>query len=111
MKITSFGFKSGCGGIPSGEVFDVRLLVNPHNVNSLRDLTGKNAEVQEFVKMDPKCRQVLTKIMRYVVNNPDTDLAIGCYGGRHRSVAVAEMVAAALCAANRTVIVEHRELA
>jgi RNase adapter protein RapZ len=104
IKLVSFGFKYGKP--PEGaKVFDCRPLANPHNVAALRHLTGLHEDVAAFVHRDPKAQQLVRKA---VVTAADGDtLAFGCVGGRHRSVALAEKVAATLTAYDYKVEVEH----
>jgi UPF0042 nucleotide-binding protein len=104
IKIISFGFKYGKA--PEGPfVFDCRKLRNPHSDPKLRDLTGLDAEVQEYVRRDPAA-QALLRLAIVTARDGDT-IAFGCVGGRHRSVAIAEKVAATLAAFDYKVEVEH----
>ncbi|GLQ04875.1 RNase adapter RapZ [Sneathiella chinensis] len=98
--ITSFSFKKG---VPreADLVFDVRFLRNPHYDDALRPLTGQDAGVARFVKADPAydafVRQLedmlLLLLPRYLAEGKSyLTVAIGCTGGRHRSVCVAENI-------------------
>ncbi len=97
VSVTSFGFKYG---IPTDAdlVFDVRFLPNPYYVEELRGQTGNDAPVQEFVKSYPQTGEFLQKLedmisflIPYYVQEGKNQLviAIGCTGGRHRSVTLA----------------------
>lgn len=97
ISVTSFGFKYG---IPTDAdlVFDVRFLPNPYYVEELRGQTGNDAPVQEFVKSYPQTGEFLQKLedmisflIPYYVQEGKNQLviAIGCTGGRHRSVTLA----------------------
>jgi RNase adapter protein RapZ len=98
VKLVSFAFKRG---IPSDAdlVFDVRFLKNPHFVPTLRPLTGLDAKVSKYVLREPAAKRFmdLTKtLMKFLLPQYIAEgktyltIAIGCTGGRHRSVAIAE---------------------
>ncbi len=97
VTILSFGFKYG---IPSDAdlVFDVRFLPNPYYIDELRPLTGNDKPVQDYVKSFPECTQFLEKLTDmltfllpgYVKEGKNQlVVAIGCTGGQHRSVTIA----------------------
>lgn len=97
ISITSFGFKYG---IPSDAdlVFDVRFLPNPFYVEELKHLTGNDKPIQEFVWSYPQSKEfqdrleeMISFLIPYYVKEGKNQLviAIGCTGGRHRSVAMA----------------------
>lgn len=98
LTYESFGFKHG---LPLGAdlVFDVRFLPNPHFVPELRPQTGRDAAVAAFLKRQPATRQLidrLTALMKFLLpqyvaeGKSYVTVGIGCTGGRHRSVYVAE---------------------
>lgn len=98
VHIISFGFKHGVP-IDADLVFDVRFLPNPHYVDSLRPLTGKNPEVYDYVMKWPVTQQFaekLTDMIDFLLpyyekeGKPQVVIAIGCTGGQHRSVSLAE---------------------
>lgn len=114
----SFGFKHG---IPADAdfVFDVRCLPNPHWEPLLRPLTGLDAKVIGFlvdqpdvVQMIEDLRQFLeTWIPRFEIGSRSyLTVAIGCTGGRHRSVYIAEVLARHFAQKRRNVMTRHREL-
>lgn len=104
IKIISFGYKYGKA--PEGAIiFDCRKLRNPHSVPKLRDLTGLDADVQEYVRRDPDAQQLLRRAMCAAADN--LTIAFGCLGGRHRSVALAEKAAANLATFGYPVEIEH----
>jgi UPF0042 nucleotide-binding protein len=111
MKLISFGFKSGEVPTPCAQVFDVRNLRNPHSDRRLRDLTGQDKAVQAYVVADPSFTATMNEIMAAVSKAKSGAIAVGCFGGRHRSVAMVELIAKALRMTNRQVEVVHRELA
>lgn len=101
VNVTSFGFKYG---IPTDAdlVFDVRFLPNPYYEISLRPKTGSDPEVRDFVMKWPQTRDFLNLleklidflIPQYVEEGKTTlTIAIGCTGGKHRSVALTEVLA------------------
>jgi UPF0042 nucleotide-binding protein len=118
LHVMSFGFARG---LPrnADNVFDMRFLRNPHWVDELRPMTGRDAPVGEYVAGDPAYPEVLSQIEtllltllpRYAAEGKSyVTIAFGCTGGRHRSVHVAERVAARLREAGFSPTVEHRDL-
>jgi UPF0042 nucleotide-binding protein len=116
-RIVSFGFKYGLP-VDADLVFDLRYLPNPHFVPELRPKTGLEAEVAAFVLETPEGRELLQDLgsmLRKLLPRYEREgksyltIAVGCTGGRHRSVAMAEALAAALQGAG-DVRVEHRDL-
>jgi UPF0042 nucleotide-binding protein len=99
-------------------VFDVRCLPNPHYDPVLRPFTGRDAPVIAFLQADANAQSMLDDIRGYVDkwlpcfvrdNRSYLTVAIGCTGGRHRSVYFAEQLAAHF-RGRRRVLVRHREL-
>ena len=105
-KIMSFGFKYSRPRDIA--VIDVRDMRNPHNNMRLRPLTGKDKAVQEFVRKDAQYEQIFDSAAHKI--NETGSLAFGCLGGRHRSVAMAELLAEYLRSRGQEVLVVHREL-
>jgi len=116
--VMSFGFKYGIP-VDADIVNDVRFLPNPYWVPELRELTGLDADVSDYVTALPEAREFLDRMAgmldlvsdgylregkRYVT------VAIGCTGGKHRSVAMAENLAARLVKVGVEVLVVHRDL-
>jgi UPF0042 nucleotide-binding protein len=120
VKLLSFSFKRG---VPSDAdlVFDVRFLKNPHFVPALRPLTGLNAKVAKYVLGEPPAKRfmelaktMLRFLLPHYIAEGKTYLtvAIGCTGGRHRSVAIAEALGRALRRTRGVQLrVRHREQA
>lgn len=118
VTVLSFGFKYG---IPRDAdlVFDVRFLPNPYYVDALRTLTGKDEEVRAYVLENPVAAsflEQLTEMIRFLIPHYIAEgknqlvVAVGCTGGRHRSVAVAEALHQALCTKDQAGIrLEHRD--
>jgi len=97
-SIISFGFKHGIP-IDADLVFDVRFLPNPHFVSALRGLDGRDPGVKEFIFAHAESRELMTRLQDFLKfllpayqreGKAYLTVAIGCTGGRHRSVAVAE---------------------
>ncbi|MGD9702485.1 MAG: RNase adapter RapZ [Acidimicrobiia bacterium] len=118
LAIESFGFKNGLP-LDSDIVMDVRFLPNPYWVEGMRSLTGKDAPVREHVFAHPAAGEfleglddLLTKLLPHyeVEGKSYLTVAIGCTGGRHRSVAVAEELARRLAARGFDPRVIHRDL-
>jgi UPF0042 nucleotide-binding protein len=118
LHVMSFGFARG---LPrnADNVFDMRFLRNPHWVDELRPKTGLDADVGAYVAGDsaygaalPQIETLLlTLLPRYTAEGKSyVTVAFGCTGGRHRSVHVAERVAARLREAGFSPTVEHRDL-
>ena len=119
LSIISFGFSRG---LPRNAdlIFDMRYLRNPHWVRELRDLTGQDDAVVAHIGEDESYEESLTKIEDLILTllpryraegKAYISIGFGCTGGRHRSVHVAERVAARLHEAGFSPTVEHRDLA
>jgi len=98
VNLVSFGFKHGVP-LDADLVFDVRCLPNPHFVEGLRQLTGRDAAVVRYMRRQPASREFierLTSFLRFALPHYVLEgksyltVAIGCTGGRHRSVMIAE---------------------
>lgn len=119
LNVMSFGYKYG---IPEDAdiVIDVRFLPNPFYTDELRDKTGLNTDVREYVLGSADAREFLAKlndlidflIPRYIDEGKNQlVIAFGCTGGKHRSVTIAEMVYAHLKEqADYGLNVEHRDI-
>jgi UPF0042 nucleotide-binding protein len=113
----SFGFKNGIP-LDADFVFDARCLPNPHYDPALRPLTGHDAAVRAFLEADEQVRRMAADVRTFVENwlpcfvrdsRSYLTIAIGCTGGRHRSVYLVEQLAAHF-RTGRAVLVRHREL-
>jgi UPF0042 nucleotide-binding protein len=118
VSLVSFGFKHG---VPKGTdlLFDVRFLANPHFVPGLREHTGQDREVQEYLERQPEYGELgdrLTDLLAFLLpryrreNRSYLSVAIGCTGGRHRSVAVAELLRERLEALGWPARLIHRDI-
>lgn len=106
ITVVSFGFRNGAP--IADRMFDCRGIINPHNVRKLRDLTGLDKPVQDFVKDSSVAKTMLA--MAVELAKPNQTIAFGCFGGRHRSVVMAEWVAETLRKKGHEVQVKHRDL-
>jgi UPF0042 nucleotide-binding protein len=116
--VMSFGFKYGIP-VDADVVLDARFLPNPHWVENLREHTGQDSNVREYVLDAPAAASFLTEAVRLLDIMADgylregkryVTVAVGCTGGKHRSVALAEEVAARLGAQDIESVVVHRDL-
>jgi len=118
VTILSFGFKYG---IPSDSdlVFDVRFLPNPYYIEHLRLKTGKDKAVSEFVLKSGEAHEFLEKLQdmvkflipRYIIEGKNQlVISIGCTGGKHRSVTLADLLYHELGSTEYSVKVEHRDI-
>ena len=119
-RIVSFGFKYGTP-VDADVVLDVRFLENPYFVPDLKMLSGEDEEVQKFVLALPEAREFISKtrdLLKFMIPKYEREgksyltIGIGCTGGRHRSVVVADALAAELQAADSSgeVLVAHRDV-
>lgn len=117
VQIVSFGFKRGVP-LDADLLFDVRFLPNPNYVPELHRLTGRHPEVRDYVLGWPISHQLLghlTSLVDFLLpqymaeGKSQLVLAIGCTGGQHRSVVIAEQLAERIKAADRQIFVEHRD--
>jgi len=118
VTVSSFGFARGMPPL-ADLVFDMRFLDNPHWVEALRPLTGRDAPVAAHIEGDPGWAGSFAQIRDLVVgllpryaeqDKPYVHVAFGCTGGKHRSVFTAERMAAALREAGYAPGVLHRDL-
>ncbi len=120
ITILSFGFKFG---VPKEAdlLIDVRFITNPYYVPELRQLDGKSTEVKIFVLDNPECRDFLSRycdLLDYLIPLYEKEgknyltLAVGCTGGRHRSVVIAEAITDYLKKQHpsRLIDVQHRDI-
>lgn len=119
VTVLSFGFKYG---LPreADMVLDVRFLKNPHWEDTLRPFTGKDATVAAYIEQDADLADFLARtqalldmlLPRYAAEGKSYfTLAVGCTGGKHRSVYIAEQLAAHAQQKNMNAVAEHRDIA
>lgn len=118
LMFQSFAFKRGLP-MDSDFVFDARCLPNPHWQAQLRPLSGKDAPVREYLEREPLVTEYLADTLRWLDawlprfeqdDRSYVTIAIGCTGGRHRSVYLVEALAAHYRAQRDGVLIFHREL-
>ena len=119
VTLLSFGYKHGIP-VDADLVFDVRCLPNPHFVPALRRRTGRDRAVVQFMERDSSTREFMDRLqeyLRYVLPHYISEgksyltIAIGCTGGRHRSVMIAERLKKALAdVGGASVRVRHRDI-
>lgn len=118
INITSFGYKRGTP-MAGDMVFDMRFIPNPYYVKSLRPLTGNNAKVSRYVLKHQVTQDFIEKALDMVEmlipfyikeGKYSLNICIGCTGGHHRSVAVANELNRRLRQMGKRTILEHRDL-
>ncbi|QMV19593.1 RNase adapter RapZ [Granulicella sp. 5B5] len=118
ISVNSFGFKNG---VPTDAdlVFDVRFLPNPHFIPEFRKLTGKHPRVAKYIRQFPqtaefldKVTEMLTFLLPHYIHEGKSYLTIGigCTGGQHRSVMIAEELKKRLSAAGYRAKSSHRDM-
>jgi len=119
LTVSSFGFARGISRT-ADLVFDLRFLPNPHWIDELRPLTGKDGAVRAYLAQDECWEETMTRIETLLIDwiprywaagKSYVTVAFGCTGGRHRSVAAAEEIADRLRSAGLHPNVRHRDLA
>lgn len=118
VSVVSFGYKNGIP-LEADLVIDVRFLVNPYYEPSLRHKTGLDKEVQEYIEKSPEALEFLKKmtdmvsylVPKYIKEGKSyLTIAIGCTGGKHRSVFMASKLAQNLAEKNFKVSQFHRDI-
>lgn len=118
VSVVSFSYRRG---IPreADLVFDVRFLSNPHYEKELRPLTGLDSDVGKFIAADPDFSTFYTSLRQLIEplfprfraeGKSYLTIAIGCTGGQHRSVYVAEQLSQWLVSLGESVTITHREI-
>lgn len=118
IVIISFGYKFGIP-LDSDLVFDTRFLPNPYYIDGLRDKTGRSEKVRRYVLESDETKKYLKEINRfidYLIPNFQQEgksyviISIGCTGGKHRSVVLAEKIKEHLKTNNYKIRVYHRDV-
>lgn len=118
VDVLSFGFKHGVP-LDADLVYDVRFLPNPFYDVALRPQTGLDAPVRDYVLASPSAGEFVDDVVAFVTKwlksyadtgRPRLTVAIGCTGGQHRSVALAEAIATRLGAVHARVGTYHRDM-
>jgi UPF0042 nucleotide-binding protein len=116
--VTSFGYKRGIP-LDADMVFDMRFIPNPFYVDELRELSGKDQKVKDYVLSFACTQQFIEKVVDIVniiaphyleQDKKQLNIAIGCTGGMHRSVAVAEELYSLFDKQKHRVVLEHRDV-
>lgn len=118
INIKSFGFKRGL--LQEADlIFDMRFIPNPYYVASLKKLTGNNKKVSSYVFRQPISNQFLDSLLKMLdeiipayrkEGKYHLNIAFGCTGGQHRSVAMADRVSEEMKAKGYRVTLEHRDI-
>lgn len=117
VSCVSFGYKQG---VPQDAdlVFDVRFLPNPHFIPELRPFTGRHPKVAKYIRSFPQTQEFLDRITELLIyllphyvreGKSYLTIAIGCTGGRHRSVMISEELKKRLAKAGYNVKITHRD--
>ncbi len=119
VNVSSFGFKYGAP-TDADLVFDVRCLPNPHYIDELREQTGLDAGVRDYVMDSPLTEGFLQKTFEFLdymlplycneEHKSQIGIAVGCTGGKHRSVAMAQAIYEHITAAGYLTVVYHRDI-
>lgn len=118
ITLTSFGYKYGIP-VDADIIFDVRFLLNPYFVEELRPKTGLDADVAAYVLQRPEAELFLSQVSTLLESTLPLyiregksylTIAVGCTGGRHRSVAIVEELGQQLTTWGHTVHLRHRDL-
>ncbi len=118
LMFESFSYRTGVP-LDADYVFDVRCLPNPHWISELKELTGQDEAVQTFLNKEPIVEQMLQQLSAFLDawlpafidnNRRYMTVAIGCTGGQHRSVYIAETLTGMFKPKYQQVLVRHREL-
>ena len=118
ITILSFGFKYGIP-VDSDLVFDVRFIPNPFYIPELKPFSGNDEPVKNYVMEQTETQTFLEKandMFEFLIPNYQKEgkrqliISIGCTGGRHRSVAIANSIYETLRANNHDVYIEHRDI-
>lgn len=118
VTILSFGFKYGIP-LDADMVFDVRFLPNPYYVPAIRALTGNQEVIQDYVKQGGEAQEFLNKLKDMILflipkykkeGRNQLIIAIGCTGGKHRSVTMANLLSKELAGGEYTIKTLHKDI-
>lgn len=118
VTVASFGYKYGTP-VDADLIIDVRFLPNPHYIDEIKEFTGKETPVRDFVLKRPETREFTRKFFEFLgfllphyvkEGKSYLTIALGCTGGTHRSVTLAEETGDFLRQKGYRVIVRHRDL-
>ncbi len=118
IVVVSFGYKYGIP-LDSDLVFDTRFLPNPHYIDSMRDKTGRNKKVRQYILQAKETQSFLIRLLRFVdylipkfmdEGKSYLTIAMGCTGGKHRSVVLAEQLKDHLVSQKYKARTYHRDI-
>ncbi len=118
VRVMSFGFKYGTAA-EADLMFDVRCLPNPFYIDELRPLTGQNQEIKDYVLNNEVTEQFKKRLIDFIEysmplycseGKSQLVIAVGCTGGKHRSVVFAELIAEHLKKLGYNTAVTHRDI-
>jgi UPF0042 nucleotide-binding protein len=118
LSLVSFGYKYGLP-VDADLIFDARCLPNPHFIDALRPLTGRERPVVEYVMGFAQAREFVTRVQEFLrftlplymqEGKAYLTIAVGCTGGRHRSVVLTEELVRLLREADHEVSIRHRDV-
>jgi len=118
VNFLSFGFKRGIP-LDCDLIVDVRFLRNPHFVESLRERDGREREVRDYVFASPEASEFVSRyadLLTFLLpkyqfeGKAYLNVGVGCTGGKHRSVAIAEALSSRISGSEYLVSVKHRDL-
>lgn len=118
INVTSFGYRYGLP-VDADLVFDVRFLPNPYFIEKLKKFDGNNKDVRKFVLKNSESKQFLDKILDLMnlliplyekEGKVRLNIAMGCTGGKHRSVVMANKIGSFLASMKYTVNLNHRDI-
>jgi UPF0042 nucleotide-binding protein len=118
ITVTTFGYKKGIP-IDADMVFDMRFIPNPFYQEELREHTGRDKDVRDYVLSFPRTKLFIEKVSELVgyiapyyleQDKKQLVIAIGCTGGVHRSVVVAEELYSIFKSQGHNVVIEHRDI-
>ena len=118
VEVMSFGFKYGVP-IDADIIWDVRFLPNPHYIPELRPQTGMDAPVYDYVMKQPETQAFYSKLIDVIEfclpgykkeGKSSVTIAIGCTGGKHRSVYIAQQIGEYFQAKGKNVKIQHKSL-
>lgn len=118
INVTSFGYRYGLP-VDADLVFDVRFLPNPYFVESLKKHDGNHAGVRKYVLQHRESKEFLDKLLDLLKlliplyekeGKVRLNIAVGCTGGKHRSVVMANKINAFLSSKKHSVVLNHRDI-
>ena len=113
IYLTSFGYRYGLPEKPLDAIISAIKLPNPFHIYQFRNMNGKNDKVKDFVIRSEEGQRFVQRAYNFIISHKDRvyiNIAVGCVGGKHRSVAVIEELAELLKKNEYLVSVFHRDI-